>query len=58
MREYRTRLEDRVGQIEMLCCGIQMIWVSNCEAICLKCCVEKVGFAEVSKLLKQTKNIS
>ena len=58
MREYRTRLEDRVGQIEMLCCGIQMIWVSNNEAICLKCCVEKVGFAEVSRLLKQTKNIS
>ena len=58
MTEYITSAANNMGQIEMLCCGIEMIWVSNNSAICLKCSIEKVGVAEVSRLLKKTKNIS
>ena len=47
-------------QIEWLCRqhNMNMIWISDGDAICLQCAVEALGFKAVSDLLKETKTIS
>tara|TARA_R110000824_G_scaffold384351_1_gene578281 strand:+ start:191 stop:367 length:177 start_codon:yes stop_codon:yes gene_type:complete len=58
MTDFRTKVKDNLGQIEMMCCGFAMIWISDGSAICLKCAIEKIGVKAVSQKLKQTKTIS
>ena len=54
----QTTKENNLGQIEMICCKMEMIWISDSSAICLKCAIDNVGVKEISRLLKKTKNIS
>ena len=58
MSDFRTKVKDNLSQIEMMCCGFEMIWMGKGGAICLKCAIEKIGVKAVSQYLKQTKTIS
>ena len=43
-----------LGSIEMMHkCGTVMLWISEKDAICLKCCIEEMGATKLTQALNQ-----